>query len=179
MRIAARNRLMAMVASAMLFAIPAVQASSGSSKLAPLQDKVRHALVTLPYQSLFDDLSYRVDGTTVSLFGQVTEPFKKSDAERAVKHIEGVTQVNNQIEVLPLSPMDQEIRLRTYRAIFRDPSLQRYAMGVLPSIHIIVKNGNVKLTGIVSTEMDRNLAYMRANGVFGAFSVVNDLRVEK
>jgi hyperosmotically inducible protein len=167
------------MASAMILAVPALQASSGSNRVISLQDKVRHALVTLPYESLFDDLSYRVDGGTVSLFGQVTQPFKKSDAENAVKHIEGVTQVNNQIEVLPLSPIDEQLRVRTYRAVFRDPSLQRYALGVLPSIHIIVKNGNVKLTGIVSTEMDRNLAYMRANGVSGAFSVTNDLHVEK
>jgi hyperosmotically inducible protein len=179
MRIALKNKFLVMVASVMVLALPAVQASSGSSKLTPLQDKVRHALVTLPYESLFDDLSYRVDGTTVSLFGQVTQPFKKSDAEKAVKRIEGVTQVNNQIEVLPLSPMDEQLRVRTYRAVFKDPSLQRYAMGVLPSIHIIVKNGNVKLTGIVSTEMDRTLAYMRANGVFGAFSVTNDLQVQR
>ncbi len=179
MRIAAENRFIAVMAAAMILAVPALQASSGSSKFVPLPEKVRHALVTLPYQCLFYDLSFRVDGGTVSLFGQVTQPFKKSDAENAVKRIEGVTQVNNQIEVLPLSPMDEQLRARLYRAVFRDPSLQRYAMGVLPSIHIIVKNGNVKLTGIVSSEMDRTLAYMRANGVFGAFSVTNDLHVEK
>jgi hyperosmotically inducible periplasmic protein len=85
--------------------------------------------------------------------------------------------VNDQIEVLPLSPMDQEIRLREYRAIFRDPSLSRYAMGVIPSLHIIVKNGNVTLTGFVSTQMDKTLAYMRANGVPGVFSVTNNLQV--
>jgi hyperosmotically inducible protein len=155
--------------------MPALQA--GSSQPKPIEEQVRHKLVSLPYLSLFDDLSYRVDGSTVSLFGEVTQPFIKSDAEHAVKHIEGVTQVNNQIEVLPLSPMDQQIRRQMVRALFRDPSLQRYAMGVIPSIHIIVKNGNVTLTGIVSNQMDKNLAYMRANGVPGVFSVTNNLRV--
>src|ERR1051326_8715224 len=140
-----------------------------------LQGKVRHELLMLPYLSLFDDLSYRVDGSTVTLFGQVTEPIIKKDAENAVKRLEGVKAVNDQIEVLPLSPMDNQIRWRTYRAIFGYGPLQRYSMGALPSIHIIVKNGNVTLKGVVSTSMDKQLAYMRANGVPGVFGVTNDL----
>jgi hyperosmotically inducible periplasmic protein len=174
------RKFLTAVAVPILVAMPAVQAAGpapGPNQPKPIEDQVRHKLVTLPYLSLFDDLSYRVDGGTVTLFGEVTEPYIKSDAEHAVKHIEGVTQVNNQIEVLPLSPMDQQIRMRTFRALFRDPSLQRYAMGTLPSIRIIVKNGNVTLTGIVSNQMDKNLAFMRANGVPGVFSVTNNLRV--
>jgi hyperosmotically inducible protein len=144
-----------------------------------LEGKVRHELVMLPYLSLFDDLSYRVDGTTVTLFGQVTDPVVKRDAENVVKKVEGVTAVSDQIEVLPLSPMDNQIRWRTYRAIFGYSPLQRYALGSLPSIHIIVKNGNVTLKGYVSNEQDKQLAYMRANGVPGVFSVTNDLQIAR
>ena len=135
--------------------------------------------VMLPYYSIFDNLSYRVDGNTVTLFGQVTRPTLKSDAENVVKRLEGVSRVINNIEVLPLSPMDNRIRIAAYRAIYGFPSLNRYAMGALPSIHIIVKNGNVTLAGVVANSMDRNLAFMRANGVSGAFSVTNELQTEK
>ncbi len=144
-----------------------------------LANKVRHELVTLPYFSVFDDLSYRVDGSTVTLFGEVTRPILKSDAENSVKHIEGVTRVVNNIEVLPLSAMDDQIRIATYRAIFNYPALQRYGMGVIPSIHIIVKNGHVTLTGYVATQMDKQLAYTRANGVPNVFSVTNDLKIDQ
>lgn len=172
------KRLVAPTAAAILLAVPALlQASPGPGASADLSKQVRHALVSLPYLNVFDNLSYRVDGSAVTLYGQVTRPYLKSDAERAVKHIAGVTSVNDQIEVLPLAPFDNQIRLRTYRAIFGDPSLQRYGMGTLPSIRIIVKNGNVTLEGIVSNNMDRQLAYMRANGVPGVFSVTNDLEV--
>jgi hyperosmotically inducible protein len=149
-----------------------------SPKPDTLENKVRHELVMLPYLNVFDDLSFRVDGGTVTLFGAVTRPTLKSDAQNVVKKIEGVTQVNNQIEVLPLSPFDNQIRMREYRAVFGGP-LQRYAMGTLPSIRIIVRNGNVTLTGLVSSDMDKQLAYMRANGVPGVFSVTNQLQVQK
>src|SRR5579862_2967258 len=142
-----------------------------------LESKVRHQLLMLPYLTLFDDLSFRVDGTSVSLFGEVVDPVLKSDAENVVKRIEGVTAVNDQIEVLPLSPMDNGIRWREYRAIFGYAPLQRYALGALPSIHIIVKGGNVTLKGTVATAMDKQLAFMRANGVPGVFSVTNELQV--
>ena len=175
MRITAVSKFVAALAVPILLAVPAAQAKSDQPKSIP--EQVRHKLVSLPYLSLFDDLSYRVDGGTVSLFGQVTQPYIKSDAENAVKHIEGVTSVNNQIEVLPLSPMDQQIRMREYRAIFRDPTLSRYSMGVIPSIHIIVKHGDVTLTGVVMNQADKELAYMRANAVPGVFKVTNNLRI--
>ena len=115
-----------------------------------LADKVRHQLVMLPYYNVFDDLAYRVDGNTVTLYGEVTRPVLKSDAERAVGHIEGVGQVVNQIKVLPLSPFDDQIRRATYRAVFGYGGLYRYAMGANPSIHIIVDNGKVTLKGVVA-----------------------------
>jgi|SRR5579883_303385 hyperosmotically inducible protein len=161
------------------FASVAVLAAGAFAKTAPdtLENKVRHELAMLPYLTLFDDLSYRVDGNTVTLFGEVTEPILKSDAANAVKRIEGVTAVSNQIEVLPLSPMDNQIRWRTYRAIFGYAPLQRYSMGALPPLHIIVKNGHVTLKGVVNNATDKQLAFMRANGVPGVFSVTNDLQV--
>ncbi|MCU1337997.1 MAG: transport-associated protein [Bryobacterales bacterium] len=143
-----------------------------------LANEVRKALVTLPYYSIFDDLSYRINGSTVELFGQVTRPVLKDDAERAVKHIEGVQQVKNNIEVLPLSPMDDAIRVAVYRAIYGNPALNRYLLQPVPSIHIIVKNGNVTLTGVVANEMDRTLAELQARSVPGTFSVTNNLKVE-
>jgi hyperosmotically inducible protein len=145
----------------------------------PIAREVRHELITQPYYTIFDNLAYRVDGTKVTLFGQVTQPVLKSDAENAVKHIEGVTSVDNEIEVLPLSPNDDRIRIAAYRAIFSKPTLQRYSMGAVPPIHIIVKNGNVTLVGVVNSEMDKNLAGLAVNGLPGVFKVTNDLQVEK
>lgn len=141
--------------------------------------EVRHQLVMLPYYTIFDDLAFRVDGSTVTLMGQVTNPVLKTDAGNVVKHIEGVTQVNNQIEVLPLSPMDNQIRRAEFRAIYGDPEIgDRYGHQALPSIHIIVNNGHVKLEGVVNNQGDKNLINIRANSVPGVFSVENDLQVE-
>ncbi len=149
----------------------------------PSQDKitkeVRHELVMLPYYGVFDNLAYRVDGSKVTLFGQVTRPTLKSDAEHVVKKIEGVQLVDNQIEVLPLSPNDDQIRRAAYRQIYSKPALQRYQMGAVPPIHIIVKNGNITLIGVVDNEGDKTIAGMAANGVPGSFKVDNQLVVEK
>jgi len=140
--------------------------------------EVRHELVTLPYYGVFDNLAYRVDGSTVTLVGQVTRPTLKDDAEKVVRNIEGVTRVNNQIQVLPLSPMDDQIRLAEYRAIYSQVGLDRYALQAVPPIHIIVNNGHVTLVGVVATQADKDMANVRANGVPGVFSVENDLQVE-
>jgi hyperosmotically inducible protein len=145
-----------------------------------LAEEVRHELVMLPYYSVFDNLEYRVQDTdTVELSGQVTRPTLKSDAENVVKRIEGVGKVINNIEVLPVSPHDDDIRRAAYRTIFSKPGLDRYSLQAVPPIHIIVKNGHITLVGIVATEADRNLAEISAKGVSGAFSVTNKLRVEK
>lgn len=142
-----------------------------------LADSVRHELVMLPYYSVFDDLGYQVDGSTVILTGDVVRPVLKSDAENAVKRIPGVTNVVNNIRVLPLSPFDNQTRIAVYRSVFGFGSLYRYALGAIPSLHIIVDNGHVTLKGVVDNEGDKNLAFIRANGVPGVFSVTNDLRV--
>ena len=141
--------------------------------------EVRHELVMLPYYGIFDNLAYRVDGQVVTLFGQVSRPTLKSDAENVVKHIEGVQRVINEIEVLPLSPNDDGIRRAVYRAVYSSEPLQRYAMGAVPSIHIIVKNGNVTLEGAVANEGDKNIAGLAANGVSGVFSVTNHLAIDR
>ena len=141
--------------------------------------EVRHELVMLPYYGVFDNLAYRVDGPKVTLFGEVTRPTLKSDAESVVKKIEGVETVDNQIEVLPLSPNDDRVRLAAYRAIFSKAPLQRYQLSAVPPIHLIVKNGNITLEGVVANEADRNMAEIAAKGVRGAFSVKNNLHVEK
>jgi hyperosmotically inducible periplasmic protein len=142
-----------------------------------LVKEVRHQLLLLPYYSVFDNLLFKVEGDKVTLLGQVVRPTLKSDAENAVKSIEGVASVNNQIEVLPVSPMDDQLRRAVYRAIYGDPVLSRYGMSALPSIHIIVKNGNVTLEGVVDSESDKNLANLRASAVPNVFSVTNNLTV--
>jgi hyperosmotically inducible periplasmic protein len=142
-----------------------------------LTREVGHQLVQVPWLSVFDNLQYSVKGSEVTLSGQVWQPVTKDDAETAVKGIEGVTKVNNNIEVLPLSPFDDEIRRAEYRAIYGAPELQRYAMGVLPSIHIIVKGGHVTLVGTVDSEMDKNVAEIRAKSVPNVFSVDDQLQV--
>ena len=155
------------------------RANTEDRERAYLIKEVRHELVTLPYYSVFDWLQFEVQGDgTVTLLGQVTRPTLKSDAGNVVKDIEGVTKVNNQIEVLPLSPNDDRIRRAVYQSLFNFNSpIFRYGMGAVPSIHIIVKNGNVTLKGIVDNEGDRNIANVRANGVSGVFSVKNELTV--
>jgi len=141
--------------------------------------EVRHELLMLPYLGVFDNLAYKVDGYNVTLMGQVTRPTLKSDAENVVKRIEGVEHVDNQIEVLPPSPMDDRLRRQLYRAIYGYPALQKYALGVQQPIRIIVKSGKVTLEGVVDNEGDKNIANIRANGVPGIFSVTNNLQVVK
>jgi hyperosmotically inducible protein len=144
-----------------------------------IKKEVRHELVMLPYLDVFDNLAYKVDGYTVALFGQVTNPTVKSDAENAVKKIEGVEKVENQIEVLPVSPMDDNLRRRLFRAIYGYAPMQKYALPTIKPIRIIVKNGHVTLEGVVDSQEDKNIANIRANGVSGVFSVTNNLVVAK
>lgn len=153
----------------------AVQPGGGQDRITR---EVRHELVMLPYYGVFDNLAYRVEGTTVTLLGQVTKPTLKSDAGNVVKRIEGVEKVDNQLQVLPLSPMDDRIRVAEYRSIYGQVGLDRYAMQAVPPIHIIVDNGKVTLEGVVANQGDKDMANVRANTVSGVFSVVNNLRVE-
>jgi hyperosmotically inducible protein len=152
---------------------------TGPANEARLVKDIRRALLTLPYYGVFDDIGFNVNGGTITLVGEVARPNLKGDAEYAVKHVEGVTSVVNNIEILPLSPMDDQLRRAVYRAIYGDPFLStRYGFQAVPSIHIILKNGHLRLEGVVANESDRNVAGLKANQVPGIFSVENDLQIE-
>jgi hyperosmotically inducible protein len=163
-------------AAALAFAGVPMFATNGNLPL-DLSDQVRHELVMIPYYNVFDELNYRVDNGVVTLSGEVTQPVVKDDAERSVKHLAGVTQVIDNIRVLPPSSFDERIRMAEYRSIYGFGGLYRYGMGTQPSIHIIVENGHVTLVGVVDREADKDTANIRANTVPGVFSVTNDLRV--
>src|SRR4030095_1179262 len=172
------NKLMILLVLGML-AISASVVNAAPPDPQRMMEKVRKELVTLPYYGVFDNLAYKVEGSTVMLFGQVRNPSTRHDAERRIARIEGVDRVVNNIEVLPVSGFDDSIPVRTYRALFRGGSLYRYSLGANPSIHIVVKNGRVTLEGVVSSKMDSQLAYMAANGGPGVFTVTNNLRTQR
>lgn len=153
--------------------------AAGTVPDAALQAKAVHEIRMYSRYSIFDNINVRVANGNIELVGQVSEPYKKQDLRRIMQHIPGVTSVTNDLEVLPLSPMDNRIRWQVARAIYGDPVLSRYAMQAIGPIHIIVANGHVTLEGVVHTEMERNVAAIRANGVGLSFGqVVNNLRVE-
>jgi hyperosmotically inducible protein len=139
--------------------------------------EVRHELLMLPYFGVFDYIAFKVQGDTVTLLGTVVRPTLKSDAENSIKHIEGVSKVVNQIEVLPPSPMDDRLRLELFRTIYGFPALEKYALGVQKPIRIIVRNGHVDLQGVVDSQGDKDLVGIRANSVSGIFAVNNNLVV--
>jgi hyperosmotically inducible protein len=146
---------------------------------ADLTKAVRHEIAMYPKYSVWDDVEFRVSNGQVQLLGAVNQPYKRSDIERLVRNVPGVVGVSDEIKVLPLSPADDRLRLQVARAIFRDPSLSRYSMGAVPSIHILVDNGHVTLEGLVASQMDKNIAGIRANGAGLSFgSVTNNLQVE-
>ena len=182
-----KNRLQFGVALPALFLSIAAMTSASAPPAASQESKasqnlvreVRHQLLLLPYYTVFDNLAFKVDGDRVTLEGQVSNPTLKHDAETAVKSIEGISGVTNNIEVLPTSPMDDQSRRALYRAIYGDPQLSKYGWSSMPSIHIIVKSGHVSLEGVVDNETDKNLAGLRANGVPNVFEVKNNLVVKK
>ncbi len=145
-----------------------------------IERKVFKELIKLNHYGVFDNLKYKVDGNTVTLYGKVVQPITKKSAERVTSRIAGVGNVVNKIEVLPLSNFDDSIRLRTLRTFqTRGGSLYRYFLGTNPSVRIIVDRGHVELEGYVANRGDYNLMNILANGVPGVFSVSNNLVVEK
>ena len=167
------------LSAAVITAMSAAPAASQETKANQnLVREVRHQLLLLPYYSVFDNLAFKVDGDHVTLEGQVTNPTLKHDAEAVVKGIEGVSGVTDNIEVLPPSPMDDQLRHALYRAIYGDPTLSKYGWSSMPTIHIIVKNGHVSLEGVVDNETDKNIAGVRANTVPNVFEVKNNLVVK-
>lgn len=141
--------------------------------------KIRKELVTLPFYGVFDNLAFEYEGGIVTLYGQVSRPTLKKDAARVVDRVAGVDQVINKIEVLPLSNFDDRIRIAVYRAIYRQPGIDRLSLQAVPPIHIIVKNGNVTLEGVAPNKGDATRAFIAANSVPGVFSVKNNLRIER
>jgi hyperosmotically inducible protein len=166
-----------MLAKTLLFltVTAAVLAQTGSQPY--IQREVQHELLMLPYFTVFDNITYQVNGDNVVLSGEVVQPMLKDDAGRVVKRIEGVQSVENHIEVLPTSPIDDGIRLQMFRAIYGFPALEKYSMGINKAIRIIVKGGHVTLEGVVDSEADKNVAGIRANSVPDVFSVTNNLQV--
>ena len=174
-----KGKLIAIVAAIAIAASAAVAApASSASSDFQIMSKVRKQLVMIPSYGVFDNLAYKIDGSTVTLYGQVVRPTTRKEAEKRVARLEGVERVVNKIEVLPLSTFDDSIRARAYRTIFRTGSLYRYALGANPSIHIVVNRGRVTLEGVVANKMDSQLAYMAANQVPGVFAVTNNLQIE-
>lgn len=141
--------------------------------------EVRHELLMLPYYSVFDDLRYSVSNGVVHLLGDVNNSGLRSEAENAVKGIEGVTEVKNDIQVLPPSSSDDRLRVAVARSVFSAAGLARYGWEAAPSIHVIVRSGHVRLVGVVDNESDKNLAGMQARQVPGVFDVSNELVVAK
>ncbi|HJQ68316.1 MAG TPA: BON domain-containing protein [Blastocatellia bacterium] len=177
-----KRRLVALVMAVAMAASVAVAAPSDSGTTSSdevVAKQIRKKLVTLPYYGVFDNLGFEIDGSTVTLYGQVVRPSTRKDAQRRVSKIEGIERVINNIEVLPLSSFDDRIRVRALRAIARTGGLFRYFQGVNPSIHIIVNRGRITLEGVVSNKTDSQLAYFAARGVPESFSVTNNLRVER
>jgi hyperosmotically inducible periplasmic protein len=185
-----KNLLLAILALPLIFSLvalasPAIQDNQSTGAVSQksidrIYKEVRHELVMLPYYGVFDNLAYKVDPDgTVTLLGQVSQPTLKSDAENVVKRIEGVEKVVNNIEVLPTSINDDRIRRAAYRAIYGNSVLSPYQIRAVPPIHIIVKNGNITLEGVVARQMDKQIAGVQANRVPGVFSVTNNLVVEE
>lgn len=147
---------------------------------ADLAKSVRHEVLMYSRYTLWDDVNFRVNNGNVELLGAVTQPFKKQDLGKIVQSIPGVASVTNELKVLPLSSFDDRLRLQVARAIYSDAYLSRYAMGAVPSIHIIVDNGHVTLTGAVSNETEKQIAGIRASGAgLGFGPVVNNLSVDQ
>ncbi len=173
-----KSRLLALAAMLAMTGSLAGAAPSSNEANHKIEEKVRKELVTLPFYGVFDNLAFKREGSTVTLYGQVVRPTTRSSAEKRVQQLEGVERVVNRIEVLPLSRFDDDIRLRTYHTVFGAGGLYRYALGANPSVHIIVNRGRVMLEGVVGNKSDAQLAYIAARGVPGVFEVTNNLRVE-
>lgn len=158
-------------------ATPAPQNASQAAPNETLLREVQHQLRMLNYYTVFDNLEFQVEGDRVILAGEVTRPEVKSEALAVVKKISGVSDVQDNIKVLPLSNDDDRIRRSAYRSIYGDPQLSKYGFQSVQSIHIIVDNGHITLEGVVDSQADKNVAGIRSNSVEGAFSSKNNLMV--
>ena len=170
-----------LMAAALLAGVAAATTKAGANlpqSDSDIAKNVRHEVVMYPRYSIWDDVGFRVVNGNVSLLGEVNQPFKKLDIERLVRNVPGVTSVTNEIKVLPLSSMDDRLRSQVANAIYRDPILSGYAMGAVPAIHIIVENGHVTLTGMVNSDMEKQIAGIRAASSLSFGPITNNLVVE-
>jgi hyperosmotically inducible periplasmic protein len=173
------NKLMIAAAVLGLGVAAAATSDTMSASDAAIAKKLTHEIRMYSRYSIFDNVGFVVNEGRVELLGEVNEPFKKADLGRIALHVPGVTSLSNELKILQPSPMDNRLRMQVARAIYRDPVLSRYGMGPVPPIHIIVDNGHVTLEGVVSTDMDKNVAGLRANGAGLSFGqVTNNLHVE-
>jgi len=174
----------ALMAAALVLSAGVASAADKKAANVPGSDKdliakVRHEVMMYPRYTIWDNVTFRVNNGTVDLMGDVSQPYKKSDIEKIVREIPGVVAVNDEVQVLPLSSMDDALRARVARAIYGDANFSRYAIEAHPSIHIIVDNGHVRLEGVVANKFDKNLAGIRASSAGLSFGpVVNNLQVE-
>lgn len=166
-----------------LFALAGVASAttrqSGSLTDSDIAAKAAHEIRMYSRYTIWDNISVRVNGGDLELLGQVSQPFKKADLQRIVQRVPGVLSVANELEVLPVSFNDDNLRMRVARAIYRDPVLSRYAIQAVPPIHVIVNNGHVTLEGVVNNDLEKQVAFMRASSAGLSFGPVqNNLRVE-
>ena len=160
-------------------AFAASPVKNDTPQLSNIEKKVRKELLSASWDGVFDNLAFEVNGSTVTLYGQVYRPITRSRAEKFVKGVNGIEQVINKIEVLPLSGFDDRIRVQAVRSVNDTAGLYRYLLGTNPSLRIIVRNGDVTLEGMVSDETDKRLAFFAVNSIPGVFSVTNNLRTER
>jgi len=173
------TKLMMMAALLGLGIAGAATHGNSSYTDAEVAKKLAHEIRMYSRYSIWDNINFRVNEGNVELLGQVNQPYKKADLTRLAQHVPGVASVTNQLEVLPTSFFDDQLRVQVARAIYRDPVLSRYSIQAVPPIHIIVDNGHVTLEGVVNSDMEKQVAGMRANGAGLSFGqVTNNLRVE-
>jgi Predicted periplasmic or secreted lipoprotein len=162
-----------------LLAVMALFAASATAADSDIAAKAAHEIRMYSRYTIWDNIDVRVNAGNLELLGQVSQPFKKADLQRIVQRVPGVVSVANELEVLPVSFNDDNLRIRVARAIYRDPTLSRYAIQAIPPIHIIVNNGHVTLEGVVNNDMEKQVAFMRASSAGLSFGPVqNNLRVE-
>jgi hyperosmotically inducible protein len=171
--------LIAVIAITTSGAFAASPVKNDTPQLSNIEKKVRKELISASWDGVFDNLAFEVNGSTVTLYGQVYRPITRSRAEKFVKGVNGIEQVINKIEVLPLSGFDDRIRGQAVRSVNDMAGLYRYLLGTNPSLRIIVRNGHVTLEGMVSNETDKRLAFFAVNSIPGVFSVTNNLRTER
>jgi hyperosmotically inducible protein len=173
-------QLLALATAALLAQTTSAQKPPNPEEKHPssLSREIHHQILLLPFYSVFDSIAFTLDGSKVTLTGQVLRTTLKEHAEAAVKSVEGVSAVTDHIEVLPVSPADDDLRRAAYRSLYEDSALALYAVQTVPAIHILVKNGNITLEGSVHSESDKTLAGVRAAAAANVLSVKNNLLVQ-